>query len=302
MATTYPPTQPTTAELHSLLTSPTLIARRLRTLAEQRFVSDRLLTGRFNAEGGAVKYEQADGLRTDRSPEIVRPFAEYPLSGASIGLPQTAEVQKWGQDVPVSDESIKRLNRNPVDRAFAKLVNAMVRQVDSVALAVIASQITATSAAAAPWATATARQIFTDVALAKAAVTALNEGYVPDTVVVDDVRWAYAMAAFVDAGYVSRENAATNPAITGTFPVVEGMTWLASPNLPTAGTVLVVDSQQLGGMADEQLGGPGYIGAAAGVETKSIRDENKDGYLLRARRITVPVVIEPGAGREITGV
>jgi len=40
----------------------------------------------------------------------------------------------------------------------------------------------------------------------------------------------------------------------------------------------------------------------AGVETKSIRDEKKDKYDVRARRVTVPVVVEPNAGYEITGV
>lgn len=306
MAYTYPPAAPTvsgdTTTIHTLLQSPTLIARRLRTLAEQRFISDALLTGRFDALGGAVQFEQGEGLNTNRTPEVVRPGMEYPLAGLGLGPTQIAEVQKWGQDVPVTDESIKRLKRNPVDRAFLKLVNHMVKQVDSVALAAIASSVTDTAPAAASWTTASARQIFLDVANAKANILALNEGFDPDTVVVDDFRWAQAMAAFVDAGYVSRENAGDNPVLTGQFPIIQGMRWLSSPNLPTANTALVLDSAQLGGMADENLGGPGYAGSVAGVDTKSIRDDKTDSYLLRARRITVPVVLEPRAARTITGV
>ena len=60
--------------------------------------------------------------------------------------------------VPVTDEAIKRLNRNPVDRAFSKLINQMVKKVDGVSLAAILSAVTATDSAAAVWSTATAKQ------------------------------------------------------------------------------------------------------------------------------------------------
>lgn len=305
MPFTYPAPAPTVSgdylTIHRLLQNPALIARRLRTIAEQRFIADALLTGRFTAVGGAIQYEQGESLYTDRTPEVVRPGMEYPLTGLGIGPTQIAEVQKWGQDVPVTDEAIKRLNRNPVDRAFAKLINQMVKQVDGVALAVIASQITQTVAAAASWATATAKQIFLDVAKAKGDIIDLNEGYEPDTVVLPTLAWTYAMATFADAGYLPREDR-QQPVLTGEFPVIDGMRWLATPNVPVANAAMVVDSQQLGGMADEDLGGPGYSGTASGIETKSIRDEKLDKYDLRARRITVPVVLEPNAAKKITGV
>lgn len=288
--------------IHRLLQNPTMIARRLRTLADQRFISDALLTGRFEASGGAVQYELADeSIYTARSPEAVGAGAEYPKSSLGIGTTQLANTVKWGQDVPVYDETIKRLNRRPVDVAFVKLVNQMVKQVDSVALAAVASAVTQATAAAAAWTSATAIQIFKDVALAKTNILALNQGYDPDIVVLDDFSWTYAMAAFISAGYLPRESAST-PALTGNFPVINGLRWLTTPNIPTAGTVLVLDSKALGGMADENLGGPGYSGAAQGVETKSIRLEERDGYLLRARRVTVPIVNDPGAAWKITGV
>lgn len=306
MPYTYPPPPPTVSgdvtSIHRLLQTPTVIARRLREIAEQRFIADALLTGRFTAAGGAVQFEQGgESLFTDRPPEIVRPGGEYPMASFGLGPTQVAAVEKWGQDVPVTDEAIKRLNRNPVDRAFTKLVNHMVKTVDGVALSVIASQVTATTAAAASWATATAKQIFLDVARAKAAIIDLNEGFDPDVVVVSPTAWTYAMATFADAGYLPRENASA-PVLTGQFPVIDGMRWLATPNIPVANAALVVDTTQLGGMADEDLGGPGYVGAFAGIETKSVRDDLVDGYRLRARRVTVPVVLEPQAAYKITGV
>lgn len=306
MPVTYPPPAPTVTgditSIHTLLSRPDLIARRLRSIAEQRFISDALLTGRFSAVGGAIQYEQGESLYTDRTPEVIRPGMEYPLTSVGIGPTQIAEVQKWGQDVPITDEAIKRLARNPVDRAFLKLVNQMVKTVDAIALAAISSAVTQTAAAPATWnGAATAEQIFLDVAKAKAAVMDLNQGFEPDTVVISTTAWIHAMSKFTAAGYFPREDR-SNPALTGDFPIIDGMRWLSTTNIPLANAALVLDSTQLGGMADENLGGPGYAGAMQGIETKSIRDDENDKYRLRCRRVTVPVVLEPSAGYEITAV
>jgi hypothetical protein len=121
--------------------------------------------------------------------------------------------------------------------------------------------------------------------------------------VVSDLSWAYAKAAFIAGGYLPRETVSQNPTLTGEFPVIDGKRWLTTPNLPVASTALVVDSQMLGGMADEDLGGPGYAKAGGvGVEVKTIREEKTDGWTLRARRVTVPVVIEPASAWKLTGV
>jgi len=284
------------------LNSPTLVARRLRELVEQRYIADALLSARLNVEGGAVVYETGESIFTGDNPRAVAPGAEYPLTGLPSGVASVAKTVKWGQDTKVFDEAIKRQGMRPVDRAFTKLANQNVKFIDSVALSAISTAVTQTTAAAAVWTTATAAQIFKDVALAKANIVALNQGYDPDTVVVSDLAWANALSAFVAAGYMSRENAGSNPALTGDFPVINGLRWLVTPNLPTAATGLVLDSKALGGMADEDLGGPGYVkDGGIGVETKTIRDDDADGWKLRARRVTVPVVIEPAAAWKLTG-
>ena len=63
---------------------------------------------------------------------------------------------------------------------------------------------------------------------------------------------------------------------------------------------ILVDRDQLGGMADEKITSPGYVGYD-GLEVKSIRKDERDMYTVQARRITVPVVLEPNAGIRITG-
>ncbi len=201
----------------------------------------------------------------------------------------------------MTDEAIARLGINPVERAFTKLVNRSVRYVDSAALGVIASKITQTysvTGGGAPGAWTTGNAIVEGVLLAKAQVTALDEGYDPDVIVLNDAQWAKAIGRLVTSGLLPRE--ASNPVATGVWPQALGLTWVSTNHSPTADPILV-DRDQLGGMADENLGGPGYVSSGGvGVETKAIREEETDSYLLRARRVTVPVVLEPNAGIKIT--
>ena len=304
----YPAAPPTisgdTVSINRFLNSPSLFSRRLRGLAEQRYISDALLTEPIQVEGGAVLYETSETIFADRPATAVMPGSEYQLTTVGTGAASLANTVKWGEDTIVTDEAIKRQKMNPVDRAMTKLVNQNVKTIDALSLSVISSAVTATAAAAAAWSTAgtTAQQVITDVLSAVANIRSLNEGYEPDTVVTDDATWAYAMGKFIATGLTPRESADT-PLLTGQFPVILGLRWLATPNLPTAGTALVLDSKQLGGMADEDLGGPGYNSAGPkGVEGKVIREDHSDRYRLRCRRVTVPVVQNPAAARKITGV
>lgn len=296
--TNYAP--PTPAQINAILASPTMLARRLNDLPNYRYVSDQVLTGRYSVSGGAIQYETGESIFTNDAPLAVTPGAEYPITNVGDGTPSLAKTVKWGQDALVTDEAVKRLLRDPLDRALSKLANQNVKTVDSVAIAAVTSAVSAGVAAGTSWASATAASILKDVLLAKANIAALNQGYNPDTVVVDDLNWAYALSAFTAAGYFAREAPGNNPALTGTFPEIAGLKWLVTGN-GISGTALVLDSQRLGGMADEDLGGPGYVKVGGvGTEVKSIRDEETDGWRLRARRVTVPVVIEPAAARKIT--
>ena len=305
MSYTYPPAAPTlsgtTLSISTFLQSPTLVARRLRTILEQRYIADALLTGRFTVSGGAIAYETGETIFAADDPRAVSAGGEYPLTSLSTGTTSLAKTVKWGQDTLITDEAIKRQQMAPVNRGLTKLANSNVKYVDSVAMAAVASAVTATAAAAADWSTATAEQILTDVLLAKANIIALDQGYDPDAVVVDDINWAYAMARFAAAGYFPREDG-SSPVLTGDFPVIAGMRWMATTHTVAASTALVADTKQLGGMADEDLGGPGYVKVdGVGVEVKTIRDDDNDQWRLRARRVTVPVVVEPAAARKITG-
>ena len=311
MPYTYPPAAPTLSgdvlSINRFLSNPTLVARRLRTLAEQRFISDALLTQRITASGGSVLYETGETIYTDVAPSGVAPGAEYPRTTVSHGTASLAKTTKWGSDVEVTDEAISRQLINPVERAFEKLVNHMVKTVDAVTMSAINSAVTQNTACIAPWSgSGSTPQILRDIARAKANIDKLNQGYSPDTLIVDDTTYANFISDAGIANLLPRETNAT-PVQTGTWLTVAGLRVLVSPNVQGGGTssaiALVVDTRALGAMADENLGGPGYVSSnGVGVQAKTIRQDEADKWLLRSRRVTVPIVLEPAAAWKITGV
>jgi hypothetical protein len=305
----YPPSPITISgdveTINRFLQSPTLVARRLRTLVEQRFIGDFLLQGRATPAGGAIVYETSETIYTDRAVGSVSPGSEYPITTVSTGAAQVAKVTKYGQDTFVTDEAIARMGFSPVDRALLKLGNTMVKAADATVLSLIASAVTQTIPATQTWSTAGAPGvsgssfILRDILKAKATILALNQGYSPDTLVVDDVTYAYVASDPTVVQAAQRES--TDTAVyTGSFPVIGGLRVLPTPNLPAAGA-WVVDSTMLGGIANESLGG-GYQSAGMGVESKSMREDEEDQFRLRARRVFVPYVQEPNAAIKITGV
>lgn len=300
MAITYPAGPPTfSADMETInrfLKDPTLVAARVNEIASQRFISDLILTSRQDVSGGAIVFDQDDPLYTDRPVQAVSPGAEYPLAGVGSGTPQAVRVTKWGQDVPITDEKIKRSNFSPVEKAFKTIVNQLVKTVDSLSLSLIASQVTATQTVTdGSWTTST--KILRDIMLAKSKVTGLNKGYDPDAIIVDDATWAILASDDKLSTLMAREDKG-NAVYTGEFRTIAGLTILPTPNLPAAGA-WIVDTNALGGIGDEKLG-EGYSGDV--VETKSIRDDNNDQWRIRGRRVCVPYVNEPGAAIKIAGI
>jgi len=95
-----------------------------------------------------------------------------------------------------------------------------------------------------------------------------------------------------------RRETTDNPVYTGTIEIVAGLTIVVSPNIGgfnTPGGPYVLDSTQLGGMADEMDGAPGYAMDQLSVQVKSVRLESNDAWDLQARRKTVPIVQEPAS-------
>lgn len=304
MAQTYPPPAPSLADdaltINRFLKEPTAVARRLRTIGEQRLIGDILLPQRFTTESGSVQFETGESIYSEKAPEPVAPGSEYPLTPVGNGDVQMASTVKWGRDAEITDESISRRKANPVETALLKLANHQAKTIDSVALAAVASAVTQASAASASWVSGTPN-ILRDVLKAVANIRSLNEGFEPDVVVVDDLMLAHIMSDEKIAPLLPRESK-DSPIFTGNMTVIAGLRFVATPNLPTAGVALVADTKQLGGMADENLASPGYVAAGNFGQVKTMREDKSDMWRVRCRRTTVPIVLEPKAAWKITGV
>lgn len=306
MPGTYPAPAPTLSgdleTINRFLANPTQLRRRLRGFTDLRFVSDQVLQGRYSLSGGAILYEKSEPIVTDRTVEQVNPGAEYPMANLPSGTAAIAAAAKWGQKVPITDEEIKRnvYAGQVVDRGLRKVVNTIITQVDSVAMTALASAVTQHVDANGVWGggAGVTVKILRDLLLAKRAVTDLKMGYSPDSLLVDDLMYAYMMSDDTVTDAIRRETLAS-PVYTGEMDTIAGLVILHSPSAPTH--PYVFDATQLGGMADENALSPGYAVADVGVEVKSIRRDDLDAWHLQGRRSTVPVVQEPGAACYIDG-
>jgi hypothetical protein len=305
MPGTYPAAAPVltgdSLAISRFLQSPTAIQRRLRDFKDLRFVSDQILTQRFRSSGGAVLFEQTEPFVTDRTVEAVSAGSEYPFANMPTGTAALAAVSKWGQKVRITDEEIERnvYGGAAVDRSLKKVVNSIISQVDSVTMSAVGTAL-ADTATLGKW-DAGSPKILNDILNAKRIILARNLGYSPDTIVVSDLGYMSMMVDTVISNLWRRETT-DNPVYTGEVQQVAGMNIIVTPNLPVPTSMFVLDSKALGGMADETDGAPGYSISDLAVAVKSIRLDEVDAWDLQGRRKTVPVVQEPGAGQEITGV
>lgn len=301
MSYTYPVAHPTGTltpeQLHLFLSNPRLIARRVADITKMRFIADYLLQARLDATGGGIFYETGEPVFAADDPEAISPLGEYPLVVLDDGTVVSAKTDKWGLDTMVSDEKIARQGRVYVDRGVLRVANTVVRFVDSVSMAVIQSKVSSTFASDTWDSAGAAVEAILSIQGERAD---LGLGLELDTVVLRPTQYAKVIRLLIDDKALPRESGQT--AIQGNLPVdALGVTWATTPHFQGANPLLV-DRDNLGGMADEKLGGPGYASAGDfGVETKSIRDDDAEGYKLRGRRVTVPVVLEPLAGVQLTG-
>lgn len=298
-------------EIHRFLKNPTLIARAIAELAKERFIADYLLPGRYTAQGGSILIENGDEvLYAQDDPTPVSPGAEYNITTFNEGTAAVAHTQKFGLDAIVTDEKISRYLFDPARRAFNKLTNSTIRQVDGTALATIASVVKASKPASASWRPTDATQearftagatIVEDVLRIKAEKMEENVGfeYDYDTVVLKPTQHALVTSSFISSGLLPRENTALIG--TGVVEGILGLNWVTSTHVPFSDPFFL-DRDLLGGMAEERIESPGYARVGDyGIEGKSIRDDERDRWRLRTRRTTVPVVLDGRAGYRITG-
>lgn len=283
-----------------LMKQPTVVDRMLRSIAEQRLVGDKILRGRVDVTGsGVAVFGVSESIMATRSPEIVKPLSEYPLTDDDPGTPSRAETAKNGLGTEVPDELVSRNRLDVLQRKLIKLANRIVFNFDASVLSAVGSAVTQTQAAAAAWNAAGADPLL-DALLSGATVDGLNEGYEIDTILAKPVPWARLVAATKIIDRAPREGS-NNIVLTGRLVQFAGLNIIKSTNLPAGVDVMVLDSTQLGSIAYENIGGD-FMGAPGDLQTHVGRIPGRDGYLIRGRKIAVPMIQEPGAAVKVTGV
>lgn len=299
---TYPVAAPvgdlTTAQIQALLSNQNVIARRIADITKMGFVADYLLSQTLVANGGGIFYETGESAFAPEPSAVVTPGSEYPDVLLPEGVIAGAAVQKRGLGTPILDEKVKQRGMSAVSGALAKLGNTVIRDVDSLGMAVIAAKVTSTFASpGGAWDSAGDMvRALEDIRQQRAN---LGMGYDLSTLVLDPSDWASVLAVLINDHALPRE--AQNPAVTGSLPTqAYGFTFVTTPFY--SGNPLLVDRDNLGGMANEDLGSPDWSTyGQSKVEAQTERKTGSDRWVVRARRVTVPVVLEPLAGVTITG-
>lgn len=282
-----------------LMNNPIVIYRSLRTLVQQRLIGDKLLTGRVDLTGsGSAIFGVSEGIFASRNAERIAPGGEYPLSDDDDGIPALAVTDKWGLSTEIPQELIARDRMDVVIRKLIKLANRIAFGFDALCLSAIATAVTQEQQQGLAW-SATGADPFLDLMLGGAKVDENNQGYDVNVVALTPTEFARAVAAAKIIERMPREGDSTL-VITGRMIQVAGLTFLKTTNMPSGVKRLVADSTQLGSIATERLGGPGWTGSPDDVETKVEPLQGRDGFLVSARKVAVPMVQEPNAAVEIT--
>ncbi|RFZ11190.1 hypothetical protein DSM43518_02030 [Mycobacterium marinum] len=309
----YPPDPPSLSgdvlSINRFLKDTPWVARALRSVADEMFVADKLLTGQLWTESGSIGYETSgESIYADRAPKAVPPGGEYPVTPISTGPASTADTVKWGNDTLLTDEDISRQKYDVVRRSFRKLMNSHIQTIDSVGLSAITSSVTQNTDAIASWKAASGVKILRDLMRAATSLIKLKQGYMPNAVFVEPDVFANVVSDDDLMKLLPREYPGVNstPVRQGLNSMlmrqIGGFTFITSPNAPSTGKALLADTTVLGAFVDERLSSPDYVQAENGLQVQSIRDKDTDGWRIRARRMTVPVVLEPAAGWLINGV
>ncbi|QFG09035.1 major head protein [Mycobacterium phage ThulaThula] len=316
MGVQFPPGAPSLAgdvlSINRFLKDTPWVMHALRTVNDEMFVGDKLLTANITTESGSVGYEQNESIYADRPPQPVPPGGEYPITPLSTGPASTANTVNWGNDALLTDVSISRQKYDVVGRGFRKLMNSHVQAVDTVAIAAVASSVTQNTNAIESWAAdgtdAASINILRDLMRAATQLTKLKQGYRPNAVFVEPDVFANIVSdeklmKLLPREYSGLDSTPVRAGLNSAYMrQIGGFTFITSPNAPALGKALLVDTGVLGGFANEVVPAPGYVTAEDGLQVKTMRDDETDGWRIRCRRITVPVVLEPGAGWWINGV
>lgn len=273
--------------------NPTFIDRAVNLAISGRFISDYIFR-QGNAEGGAVVYERTLGIDekypTRGDAEIIEPGDEFPLVDVGDVTRLTAIVDKFGAAALVTYEQVRRNRTDKVQEAITKIANAIVRKTDARAMAALAADTdTLTMAAAAVWGTGSPDP-FADLITAIGMVNATQLGYNADTVLINPADAAKLLKNRDIRDQLPRENASTNPLLTGRLSGLAGLEFIQTP-LKAAGSLYLLQ-QKVTGVNAEELA----------PYTRRINEEANERWRVMGARVSVPIITDPKSILKLTGI
>lgn len=277
---------------------PALIEKALREVSQGEFIAESLFQGGFSADGGTVRYmETPNRFMEDSDSEdlAIAEASEYPELFQN-DTEEQANTRKYALASYVTFEAVDRNQLGLLARAMTRMRNTMVKAVDGAVLGMLRnnSKIGHYTAAAA-W-SSTATTIFDDLFEVVGQINdpkVSGDAYNADTLVVSNTTYTKLQRnkEIRDAMRDSRPSNQGAIEYSGQVGELAGLTILRSPWM-FDDIAFVLERGTIGGIADE-----------VPLTLKPVeRDEARDVYWLRAKRLTAAFVSDPGAIRIIEGI
>ncbi len=235
----------------ALIRNPTLVPRRILSMANQLFVGDKLLRNIGKAPSGVVEFFQSNPLFANTTSSVVREYAEIPVSTGAVGPLLLAQVVKRGLSLRISREMRDRNDIDLVNLQIMQIANTMVQDWDAAWINAILAADTLTVAATATWESSTANPRL-DIADAVKAIVSTKYGFIPDTLVISVGSHADLIGSATIWQPWSGDMAHASPAVRGALPAkLYGLDVWQTYSLPAA-TAIVMQRKVAGFIADER--------------------------------------------------
>lgn len=247
-----------TLTVQVLLDQPPLIARALTSLVSKRLITDRLFIRGTSDQvaGGALRYQELEGIYLDDNTEEIAEGADFPLSKWAEVV-KTAPVRQYGQGFPVTNLSIRRNQRDVITRGTVKLANTIAKKIDTVAMALLLDTTTypaiQTQAASAVWTTA-GTDIIADLGKAQEKLEVKDNAYAGfegATLILNTLRRDDLLNNTVLRAALPRENLSGQIQTGMVAPFLGLKEILFTPQIDVTKAILL-DTGIAGTMADEQ--------------------------------------------------
>lgn len=275
---------------------PKLIERAVDTSVQKWFIGEQLLDSGYNAQGGAVSYQEAVAQFTDDhgSEDLaIAEGAEYPLVYQS-DKQEIERTQKFAISGILTFEAEEHNQIGELRRLTTRMANTVVSYFDTAVFDMLRTNSRIRQiVAAAPWDVPTTSGVINEIITAVNMVQdrQLDTVYRADAIVMNEqlVNQLKLNAQIQDL--YKEESMSSRPEFGGQVGTLAGLTILQSPYVPR-NEAYVLEKGRIGGIADE------WPWKMKPLE----RDEARDRYVLRGRRRSAMFLTDHNAIVRISGV